>query len=160
MDINRDEADLFLRAFAEAHGIEELNLDENNGAAVEFGEENVLVFEYSEEEQGIVLWSPLFSLAIAESAAAETALLRLLLCQNFPTARLGGAHLALEEDLGIVVMAKKLSVNPASPAQIVTLAEHFIEQVLGIIEQVASMDFENPEHEALALPAKPVFAKV
>ena len=106
--ITRDEADQVLKTFAEAHGMGELYFDENNGAVVEYGEDGALIFEYSGNDKCIVLWAPLFSLAIAERAEAETALLKFLLGRNFPAAQLDGAHLALEKDMGVVVMAKRL----------------------------------------------------
>ena len=51
--ITRDQADQILQMFAEAHGVGELCLDENNGAVVEYGEDGALIFEYSESDKCI-----------------------------------------------------------------------------------------------------------
>ena len=151
----RDEAEQILKTFAEAHGIAGLCLDENNGAVVEYGEDGALIFEYSDNDNCIVLWAPLFSLAIAESAEAETALLKFLLSRNFPSAQLDGAYLALEEDMGIIVMAKRLHPEPARGAEVVELVNRFLQQARDTTELVSSIDFGNPEHETLNLAKNP-----
>ncbi|MDE0155262.1 MAG: type III secretion system chaperone [Gammaproteobacteria bacterium] len=153
--ISRADAELVLQVFAEAHGIDGLRFDENNGAVVEYGADNALIFEYAETAQRLVVWAPLFSLAVAESAEAETALLRFLLSRNFPASGLDGAALALEEDLGMVFMAKTLYPDPAQPAQVVELVERFAQQALEMIELVGAMDFDNAPTETLNLAKKP-----
>lgn len=98
MRLSKEEANLVLQGFAGALGLGlgELSFGPENSAVVGFGEDQALIFEYSEAEGCIVLWTPLLSLALAETPAAETALLKFLLGLNLQSPQVDGGFVALD----------------------------------------------------------------
>ena len=150
--LSRDDVNAFLQALGGAHGIENLALDKTDSAIVEFGDDHALIFEFDAGNGLLKLWSPVCSLDVADTIDAETALLKFLLGENFPASRLGGAHLALEEDTGMALLARTLPLATLSAEKSAGLIDAFVQQVLDLTERIASTDWRNPLGEELNVP--------
>lgn len=132
--LSRQDVTLALKQFAAEQGLPELVLDDHDSAVVEFGEELAVIFEFSEPDGSFTLWSPLCSLGIAESLVDEHKLLKVLMTLNFPASRLKGSHLAIDTELGMVLLARPVALDPAELGRLGTLAQNHaqvVEELIG-----------------------------
>lgn len=148
--ITRDETNQLLAAFCRSHSLESITLDENNLAAVGFGEEGELSFEYSEANGELMLWSPLCSLDIAENATQERALLRHVLTMGFPAGDLAGAHVAMDDN-GILMLARPANITPSQAEEFIDMCNTFASQVLKVIEDLKAREWLEPEGMSVKL---------
>ncbi len=154
--VSRSDVAAALQHLASQHALESLELDERDSAVIEFGEDLAIIFEFSEADGSLTMWSPLCSLEIADTFEDELKLLKALLGLNFPASRLSGARVALNEDLGVVLLAKEVLLPPGQPE---ILAQHaqkfaqFVEQLIGQLKDGSLPGEETPLN--LAPPAAP-----
>lgn len=141
---SRDDVNHLLSSLASQLNLGELTLDENDTASLNFNDEGELLFEFSLTQGSLMLWAPLCSLEIAESAAEERALLRHVLSLGYPAQLLGGAHTALNED-GVLLLAKPALASVAKPEVFTEECQAFANAVLAVIEELKSRSWAAPE---------------
>ena len=82
--ISRDEVNAALDAFGGRHGVSDVQLDDDDFAVLEFAEDQAILVSYLDDKQRLSLVSPIGTTDVAESAFAESALLKFLLRLNRP----------------------------------------------------------------------------
>lgn len=151
--ITEAEASLALAALARHHGLPDLPLDEDTRtAAVQFGEEYGLLFQYH-ESTGLTLWAPLCSLELAESAAEERQLLRYALGLGAPGGLLNGAYVTLNEE-GLLLLVRPLHLTADAPEAIIACAEAFALQAVDVIGRLRAGDWAGAGLQAGAAPSE------
>ncbi len=134
--LSRSDVGAALKELAGRHGLDSLELDERDTAVVEFSDDGAIVFEFSENEGTLTMWSPLCSLDVVETPEAEHRLLKGLLSLNFPASRLHGARVGFNADLDLVLLAKEASFPGSEPVALVGLAEKFAVDAESILKSL------------------------
>ena len=132
----REDAERALDAFARKAGIGSLRFDQSGTALLAFGENQELIFYYSEKAAQIEIWSPLTDLMVSGEVNADAALMQHLLEKNFPASTLNGAYFAIDGEMGVVLLGRAVYVDGQSDEVFGETVTAFAQQVMVIAETI------------------------
>lgn len=157
--ISRDEVNAALDAFGGRHGVSDVQLDDDDFAVLEFAEDQAILVSYLDDKQRLSLVSPIGTTDVAESAFAESALLKFLLRLNRPRNPFDDARIALDDESETLLLVRTIESLDSNDT-FADAFEAFATHVLQLIDELDNTDFENMDGEDFALPSAPEFPAV